>query len=216
MATTLTYTALDVATEALRDAGVVSIEHAPTAEELDIAFKRLNMMLKALQNDSITLWKQTDGTISVTAATASYTLPSRPLTIGTVNYKESTNETWLYRMGRQEYFELPDRTSAGRPTQFYYHRQREQGVLYVWPVLATATGTLVYTARDEVEDITAGDDVVDCPAEWYEAIHWGLAWRLSVAFGVENPGLQQKAERAKMIAQGADVEESFTFMAAEE
>lgn len=211
MATTLTYTALEICTEALRDAGVSSIEHAPTAEELDIAIRRMNMMLKGFQNEAITLWKQAEGTIAVTANTASYTLAARPLTLGTVNYRESTTETWLYRMGRQEYFELPDRASVGRPTQFYYHLQREQGVLYVWPVLGSATGTLIYTTRDEVGDISAGDDVVDFPAEWYEAIHYGLAWRLSSAFEVDKPSLQVLAEEARMAALGADVGESFRF-----
>lgn len=213
MATTLTYTALDICTEALREAGVISLRRAASADEFNTALKRLNMMLKAMQNDSITTWKMTSGEISITADTESYEISTRPLELDTVAYKASStaSETWMYRMTRREYFELPDRSSTGQPTQFYYQPERETGQLYVWPVLGSATGTLVWNGKAEIEDVTETTDVVEVPGEWYEAILYGLAMRLSSAFKTQRPLLPSMAAAALAQAQGGDAEGSVFF-----
>jgi hypothetical protein len=214
MTTNVTYTAQEFCTEALRECGVVGIRRAATAAEEAVAIKRLNMMLKAWQNTAITVWKQASGSITVTDATASYPITSRPLRLETVNRKDG-NETWLTRMTRQGYNELPDKTSAGTSSSFYYHRERDQGVLHVWPVPATGSGTLEWSGTTEVEDIIKGSDVVDIPSEWYEAAHYGLAYRLLGAF----PSITEKraqfvtlnAQRSMDEAKGNDAEDSVTF-----
>ena len=215
MATTLTYTTLDIVTEALRDAGVVGIDREADADEEAVGIKRLNKMLKAWQNSAITIWKQTTGSITVTDATQSYVIASRPLTLLTVNHKVSDRETWLYSMSRQEYFELPDKTTSGTPSQFYYHRERTQGTLYVWPVLATASGTIEWTGRAEVEDITLGSDLVDVPSELYETVHYNLAKRLLGAFPAINSEnkdfINQMARESLETAEAADRPESIRF-----
>ncbi|MFK7942184.1 MAG: hypothetical protein AB8B85_04600 [Paracoccaceae bacterium] len=216
MTTDVTYTALEFCTEALRECGVVGIRRAASAAEEAVALKRLNMMLKAWQNTGITVWKQTSASITVTDATASYAIASRPIRIETVNRKDG-NETWLTPVTRQEYNELPDKASAGTTSSFYYHRQRDQGLLHVWPVPATGVGTLEWSGTAEVEDITSGTDVMDIPSEWYEATHYGLAYRLLGAFPSITEARAQfitiNAQRAYSDAKGNDIEDSVTFSA---
>lgn len=214
MATTLTYTAGELCTEALREAGVVGVDRDPDANEMVMAIRRLNMFLKAKQNQAITIWKATTGSITLTDATTNYAISSRPLELGVVNYRDTSgNDRWLYGMGRQEYFELTDKDSAGDPGQYYYHRERTQGTLYVWPVQTTASGTIEWEGKAEIEDITATTDTVEVPSEWYEAILYGLAMRLSVAFRVKavNPLLPGLATQAMAEAEGADVDGSIYF-----
>lgn len=212
MATTLTYTVRDLCTEALREAGVVGIDRPADADEMRVAVLRLNMMLKGWQNQIVTVWKQSTGSISITANTRSYTITSRPMSLDVVNYKSGT-ETPMMRMERREYFELPDKDSAGTPSQFYYQRGREQGVLYVWPVLVSATGTIEWSGRLEVEDITGPSDAVDFPAEWYEAVLYGLALRLSSAFGTNSPLLPMMAKTTYDTAAAGDVDGSLILAA---
>ncbi len=213
MATTLTYTAGDLCQLALEEAGVSAVDHPAAAEETAIALKRLNIMLKSWQNTAITVWKQSTASISIVADTQSYTITARPLSLGVVNYKNTT-ERPMIEMSRQAYMELPDKASAGSPTQFYYHREREQGTLYVWPVLATATGTIEWSGPAEVADVSAVSDTVEVPAEWYEAVHYGLARRLAGHFGIAERlnDLVPLAADAYLTARGADFDGSVFFV----
>lgn len=213
-----TYTTRDICTESLRECRVVGISRDPTSAEMDVAVKRLNMMLKSWQNLLYTIWKQTSGSITVTDATASYTITERPIRIDTVTRKDG-NEVWLTRMTRQQFDELPDDDAAGATSSFYYHRLRDDAVLYVWPVPATASGTLEWSGVAEVEDITDPNDVIDVPSEFYEAIMYNLAKRLLGAF----PKVSQERSQAIMLnaaeslalARGGDVEESYRFEVAD-
>lgn len=214
MATTLTYTAGELCTEALREAGVVGVDRDPDSNEMVMAIRRLNMLLKSLQNVAITIWKQSTGSITLTDATTSYAISSRPLSLDTVNLRDTDgNDTWLYPMPRQEYYELTDKDSAGDPSSYYYHRELSQGTLYVWPVQTTGSGTIEWEGKLEQDDITATTDAIGVPSEWYEAILYQLALRFSVAFRVKqvNPLLPGLAERALMEAKGFDVDGSIFF-----
>ena len=215
MTTNKVYTALEFCTEALREAGVLAIDDPADAATFEVAVKRLNIMLKAWQNTAITVWKQSSGSITITNATASYTLSERPLRLDTVTLKNG-NEVWLTRMTRQEHNELPNKAQAGTTSSFYYHRQRTQGELFVWPVLATAAGTLEWSGVLEIEDITSGSDTVEVPSEWFEAVLYGLARRLCGAFAVDpikTAEIGQLAKDAWDVAVGEDVEDVVTFEA---
>ena len=213
MATTLTYTAGDMCTEALRDAGIVAVDREASSDEIDVAIIRLNMMLKSLQGVTVTVWKQTTASIAMTDATASYVITERPLDLLTVNKKESGgNEVWLQKLTRREYYELPDKTTVGEPSSYYYHREKEQGTLYVWTVQATAgTDTIEWTGRAEISDVAETTDTMEVPAEYYEAILYGLALRLSSAFGTDKPLLPGLAGKAMSEATGFDTDGSIYF-----
>ena len=215
MATTKTYTALEICTAALRKTGVVAIDLDASAEEIDLALISLNMLLKSRQIPALMRWKETVTSVTVTDATATYTLSARPIEIQTVTHKVNDRETWLYAMNRQQYMELPDKTATGTPSQYYYQRLRETGELNVWPVLATGTGTLEVNHRAEIEDITSTTDAVDVPGEWYESIVYDLADRLCDDF--PSVGLQRAerisrtAARLRAEAEAGDRPESIFF-----
>ncbi len=215
MTTNKVYTALEFCTEALREAGVAAVDEPADAATFEVAIKRLNLMLKAWQNTAITVWKQSSGSITITDATASYAVSERPLRLDTVTRKDG-NEVWLTRMTRQEYNELPNKTQAGTTSSFYYHRQRTQGELFVWPVLATGVGTLEWSGVLEIEDITKGSDAVEVPSEWFEAVLYGLAARLCGAFSVDPvkaADIKRMAAESYAVAIGDDVEGTVMFRA---
>lgn len=198
MATSLTYSAGDIATAALRKCGVTAIDRAASAEEMDVAIVTFNAMLKALQISSLTIWKNTTASIPLTDATTSYTISARPYDLGVVNWRETSGlDLPMTRLTRMEYYELPDKDAAGTPTQYYYFRERESATLFVWPVQTTASGTIEWEGKSEIDDITATTDTLDVPAEWYEAIIYQLARRLCADFPVE----LQRAAIIKVDAQ---------------
>jgi hypothetical protein len=205
MTTTATYTAGQICTAAFRQCGVVAIDRDAEAEEMDIALMTLNVMLKAIQIPTATLWKISTGSITITDATASYAVTGRPVNIDSVNYRRSGADLPMLRLTWEEYRDLPDKASAGQPTQFHYQRLRETATLYVWPVLATAAGeTLEWSGRAEIEDVAATTDTLDVPGEWYEAIIYGLADRLCDAFPVAPQRRQIIMARAESALRKAE------------
>ena len=186
MATTLTYTAGEIATAALRKCGVVAIDRAATSEEMDVALVTFNAMLKALQISSITMWKLTTGSVTLTDSTLSYDISTRPYELGVVNWRNADGRDLpALRLTREEYYELPQKDSRGTPTQFYYQRLRETATLILWPTQLNAVGTIEWEGKSEIDDITATTDTLDVPAEWYEAIIYQLADRLCDDFPVD-------------------------------
>ena len=219
MATDGVYTVRDICTEALRECGVVSVQASASDGDMDVAVKRLNMMLKAWQNTAITISKQTEGSITITDATLSYAITSRPLRLDTVTRKTTGGvETPMLRLARDEYKMLPDKDTAGTPSQFYYHRKLSEGELFVWPVMATGSGTLEWSGVAETNDVTSPNDALDVPGEWYEATLYNLAYRLLGAFPSVTETRAQfvttNAVRSLAEAKGEDAEESVMFQAA--
>lgn len=196
MAVTATKTVRQICTQALRRAQISDQAEAPDAIDLQTAIEELDMMLKAWQAEGNLLWTYTSGTLTLTTA-ASYTLsPARPLRILSARLKRSGIEIPMQEMTREEYDNLPDKDVTGFPTQFYYDRQRESALFYVWPVLSAANGeTVEYTYERELEDVTDGAETLDMPGEWWEATMYGLAARLAEAYAKTGP-LQWLGPRA--------------------
>lgn len=194
MAVTGTETNHDLCEDALRKLGVISIRQQAKAEEMQLALRQLNRMLKAWQGKGWNVWTKTSMSHVLTVGAGQVLDPVRPLEIASVRIKRGEIETPLEEMSRDEYDTLPVKNSAGCPTAFYYDRQRENAVLYVWPVLATVSGeTLEITYQREVEDIEA-DQPADYPVEWYDAIVYSLAARLADDFAINSPMVQARAD----------------------
>ena len=213
MAVTGTKTVLDICTSALRKIGVQAVDETPTADDLNVAISALNMMLKGWQNRGWLTWTYTRASLALTTD-ASYTLaPVRPIRIVNARFRRGGIETPMQEMTRDEYDSLPLKTSQGIPTTFYFDRQREASLFYVWPVLAAATGqTIEYTYEREIEDKTIGSDVLDLPGEWWEAAVYQLALRLADDYMVTvTQTLFDRAERALDEALAHDREGSLWF-----
>ena len=215
MATTATRTARQIVTRALRLSGVVGFGEDPAAEYMETGLELLDDMLKGWQNDRHHLWAETSQTLALTTS-ASYSLsPVRPLRISSARYKRSASasEQPMLQMTRDEYDNQPNKATTGTPTQFYYDRQREAAVFYVWPVPdATAGQTIEITYERELEDITGPNDTVDLPSEWFEAAVYNLAIRVTDIIPTRaNPNLERRAMEILRMAKASDLEGSVIF-----
>lgn len=194
MTVTETYTYREICEDALRKLGIIAKDEAAQADDIATAKRALNRMLKSWQNRDIELFTVAKQSVSLTTA-VSYTMsPVRPLSVDQVNYKSGGTETPMTRMTREEYDSLPIKTSTGQPTAFYYDRQREAALLYVWPALSSASGqTLEVTYTREIEDVSL-EEAIDIPGEWYDAAVYGLADRLSDDYERDVPKITQRAQ----------------------
>lgn len=186
MAVTGTSTVRTIVTDALLDIESATLGQVPSAEEMAHGVRHLSRMMKSWQTRGFLQYLVTNQSVTLVAATAAHTLsPVRPLKILNVRYKSASGlEQPMMELNRQEYDELPDKTSTGIPTTFYYDRQKETAVFYVWPLkAAVTTETLEVTYERETTDITDEDDTIDLPAEAYDAVILGLAARLAHTYG---------------------------------
>lgn len=216
MAVTETFTVRDVVTAALRKIGVVAADEAVSAVDMADGIEALNFMLKSWQRKRYLKWTYTEGSKTLTTA-ASYTLsPIRPIRIHSARYKSTGGvETPMQRLTRDEYFNLPIKTTTGIPTSFYYDKQREAAKLYVWPVLASATTeSIEYTYEREMEDIAAAGDTPDVPIEWYECVIYNLAATLSDDFEKDAQKVEIKALALLNELLADEVEDSVYFLEA--
>lgn len=217
MATTATQTVQDIITDALLDLEVGSIGAAANATLAAHAVRALNRVMKAWQlDDAAPGFLKASQTLTLTTA-ASYTLnPERPIRILSARFKRNGQEIPMIRLTRDEYDNLPVKTTTGTPTQFYYDRQKEDALFYVWPVLASASGeTVEITYEREFEDVDI-NDTIDLPGEWWDVAVLQTASRLVHAYGSEaaKQSIPMRAEMALNKALGAAVDGESVYFSA--
>lgn len=206
MAVTGTQTVRDIVTDALLDLEVGSIGSAADATLAAHAVRALNRVMKAWQlDDASPSFLKASQSLALTTAASYSLLPERPIRILSARFKRGGQEIPMIRLTRDDYDNLPVKTTTGTPTQFYYDRQKEDALLYVWPVLASASGeTVEITYEREFKDVDIDHDI-DLPGEWWDVAVLQLASRLVHAYGSEaaKQSIPLRAEMALNKALGA-------------
>lgn len=136
---------------------------------------------------------------------------NRPLRVLHAFVRSATNtDTPVTLISQKDYLDLSSKQSDGRVNQAYYDYQLTNGVLYVWPESDTVTDTLELVVHRPIEDMDASANDFDVPAEWYEAIFYGLSLRAAINFqspsGVVTP-LAAMAESTLEKASNGDIED---------
>lgn len=190
-------TARGVVTQALKRIGVCPVfQQTPAAEDMTQGIAELNMMLKGWQLDGPNLWRQTEGSVTLTANTASFTLSPRPHRVTECRFRDTgSRDLPMMELTRDEYFEMPLKTTTGIPTQYYFDPQVSSAKLYIWPVLASVTTeTLKYTYSRVIEDIDDPDNDLDIPQECLEVVMLNLADRLQGTYQMTDDRLSARAQ----------------------
>lgn len=209
MAVTGTQTVRDIITDAMLDLEVGAIGIEAEASLAAHAVRVLNRIMKAWQlDDASPTFLKASQSLALTTAASYSLLPERPIRILSARFKRGGQEIPMIRLTRDDYDTLPVKTTTGTPTQFYYDRQKEDALFYVWPVLSSASGeTVEITYEREFEDVDI-NDTIDLPGEWWDVAVLQLASRLVHAHGSEaaKQMIPMRAEMALNKALGASVD----------
>ncbi len=184
MTTTATQTARDIITDALLDIEAVTMGQAVPDRQAAHALRALNRLMKSWQlMDGAPTFLRASQSLTLTTATSYSLNPVRPIRILDARFKRNGIELTMIPLGRIEWDMLPQKAVTGTPTQFYYDRQKEAALFYIWPQLSAADGeTIEITYEREFEDL-ALNDAVDLPSEWYRVAVKQLAAELAPAYG---------------------------------
>jgi len=89
------------------------------------------------------------------------------------------NEIPVLSWSRDEYFNQVNKLSRGTVINCYYSPQLGDGRMYVWQTASSVNDLLRFTFERPMQDLLIGDDNLDIPTEWLEAVIYGLAFRLA-------------------------------------
>ena len=117
-----------------------------------------------------------------------------------LSYRRKTfnqdNEIPIINFSRDQYFNQVNKNTQGTVVNCYYSPQLVNGVLYTWQAPSSVNDFVRFTYERPLQDILSGDDTVDFPNEWLEAIIYSLAAKLSDDYMVP----PAKADRIEMKA----------------
>ena len=150
-----------------------------TGYEARSARRSMNLMFADWANRGLNLWTVKQGTQALTQGTATYAFTADYTDLLDVVIRRSGTDFELSRMSRSEYLNTPNKTTQGRPSQFYYNRQVSPEVT-LWPTPENSTDTLVYYYVQRIEDVDALVNTTDAPFRFLPCMVAGLAYYTAV------------------------------------
>lgn len=197
--TNYSLTAQQIVNQALYLLNVVPEGDTPPSADSAGALTSLELMLKTW-GAAGRLWLTASTTQALTASTASYTLSAGTYRVLSVRRRTSSIDTPLFPLSRDEYDELPNKSGAGMPVNWYQDNQRATTVLYVWLVpdaTIAASTTLYLTYARIIEDLDSLSNDPDVPQEWLETLVYNLAAIRGPKYGLAgDPNFKEIRDRA--------------------
>jgi hypothetical protein len=145
------------------------------------------------------------------------TKAQRPLRIVEARWRDSSGNDIPLEIGnREDYTSVADKTTTGTPSLIFYDPQLTTGVLYVWPKPETVDGLIILSAVYPIQDMDAGTDDFEVPAQWLEAVIYNLAVRIAPQYPeqVSYQYFRELKEQAYLSLESAKMEDrevSYTF-----
>lgn len=116
------------------------------------------------------------------------------------------NEIPLALMNTDNYDSQPDKTFAGRPTEYRYDKQRSQPIMDLWPSPAPEYTfyQLITRVQRYIQDVGTLTQEIEVPQRWYLAIICELARQLAYSIPEVKaevmPDISREAENQLSIA----------------
>ena len=196
--------AADVIEEAYERCGL----EVRTGYDARTARRSMNLMFAEWANRGVNLWTVRQGTLALTAGTATYNedngLETGMSDILEVALRRDGTDFEVDRISRGEYLNVPNKTTSGRPSQFYFNRQIKPEVT-LWPT-PDAADSLVYYYIKRIEDIDTSKNDADVPFRFFPCMVAGLAYYLSMKKAPERVQLL-KAVYEEEFQRAADEDE---------
>ena len=150
-----------------------------TGYDARTARRSLNLMFAEWANRGLNMWTVKQGTITLTQGQATETLLADVVDILEVVLRRSNTDFELDRLSRGDYATLPNKTTQGRPSQFWFNRQIAP-VINLWAVPENSTDQLVYYYLQRIDDADTLVNTTDMPFRFYPCMVAGLAYYLAL------------------------------------
>jgi len=150
-----------------------------TGYDLKTARRSLNLMLAEWANRGLNQWTIEQRQFTVTQADSDVSLGADVIDILSVVVRRSGTDYSLDRVSRDEFLNIPSKTTQGRPTQFFLDRQITPN-LKIWPAPENSTDIIIYEALTRIQDADAPVNTMEIPFRFYPCLAAGLAYYISM------------------------------------
>ena len=176
-----------------------------TGYDLKTAKRSLNLMLAEWSNRGLNQWTITQRTQTVTEDDTEYSLGTDVIDILSAVVRRSSVDYSMERVSRDQYLSIPNKTSTGRPSQFFLDRQTTPN-LKIWPAPENSTDVIYYNALTRMDDGDTFINTMDMPFRFYPCFAAGLAYYLSMKRSPDKTA-QLKAIYEEEFRRAADQDE---------
>lgn len=154
-----------------------------TGYDAKTARRSLNVMFSEWANRGVNLWTVRQATLTVTSGTATYTSSNglaNPMNdLLEVALRRSNTDFEMERISRGDYLNIPNKSTTGRPSQFFFNRQTSPELI-VWPTPENSTDQVVYYYITRIEDADKLTNNADVPYRFLPCMVSGLAYYLAI------------------------------------
>ena len=150
-----------------------------TGYDLKTAKRSMNLMLAEWANRGLNQWTIKQRTVTLTQGDGDYDLGTDVIDILSVVVRRSNTDYALDRISRDSFLSIPNKTTQGRPSQFFLDRQVTPN-LKVWPVPENSTDVIYYDALTRMDDADAQTNTLDMPFRFYPCLAAGLAYYIAM------------------------------------
>ena len=153
---------------------------------------------------SETITGGTSGATTTVSSAPSLVNPQSSIDILSAVVRRDNQDISVQRLSRDDYLTVPNKTTTGRPVQYYVDRQINP-VIKVWPAPENSTDQLIYDRLVRIDDADTSINTVEVPFRFYPCLAAGLAYYIS---------LKRAPDRIQVLE--AIYEEEFTRAATED
>ena len=150
-----------------------------TGYDLKSAKRSLNLMLAEWANRGLNQWTITQRTQALVTGTGAYALGADVIDILSLVVQRDGTDYSLSRLSRDDYLNIPNKTTQSRPNQFFLDRQVTPS-LKIWPVPENSTDVIYYNALTRMDDADPFINTMDMPFRFYPCLAAGLAYYIAV------------------------------------
>jgi hypothetical protein len=159
-----------------------------TGYDLKSATRSLNIMLAEWANRGLNQWTVAEKTVAMVKDTKTYNVDSTnataPIDVLDVFIRETTgSETTdipLSRLSRAEYAHITNKSSTGKPNQYFIDKQLSPTIT-VWPTPdLSSTYTVHMNVLTRMDDADSATNTMDLPFRFYPCLTAGLAYYMSM------------------------------------
>ena len=150
-----------------------------TGYDLKTARRSLNLLLADWANRGLNQWTIKQRTLSLVQSDGQYNLGADVIDVLSVVARRDGTDYSMARLSRDSFISIPDKTTEGRPNQFFLDRQLTPN-LKVWPVPENSTDVILYDALTRMDDADTFSNTLDMPFRFYPCLAAGLAYYISM------------------------------------
>ena len=150
-----------------------------TGYDLRTAKRSLNLMLAEWANRGLNQWTIKQRSLALVQGDGEYPLSTDVIDVLSVVLRRGDTDYALSRVSRDTFISIPNKTTQGRPSQFFLDRQTTPN-LKIWPVPENGTDVIYYDALTRMDDADSPVNTMDMPFRFYPCLAAGLAYYISM------------------------------------